>query len=165
MRRLLPLLLLAFSAPAFAQPKDTTDRSWEMQYPRAIVNLIYGRFAWKASPCLIFPSRGDNDITRGIKEPTVVFYQGKWHLFATARSERPSHQIVYLSFDDWNAANKSPRQILKLDPNHAASPQVFYFERQRRWYLIYQIEDAKKTPTIQPVYSTSDDIANPSAWT
>ncbi len=128
MRRLLPLLLLAISTPAFAQPKDTTDRSWEQQYPRAIVNLIYGRFAWKSSPCLIFPSRGANDTTRGIKEPTAVFFQSKWHLFATARSEKPSHQIVYLSFDNWNQADKSPRSILKLDPNHSASPQVFYFE-------------------------------------
>ena len=164
-RGLVAVAVLLLCGGLRAQPRDTTDRSAELQYPRAIVNLIYGRFAWKASPCLIFPSRRDNDITRGIKEPTVVFYQGKWHLFATARSEKPSHQIVYLSFDDWNAADKSPRQILKLDPNHAASPQVFYFGPQRRWYLIYQIEDAKKTPTIQPAYSTSDDIANPSSWT
>src|SRR5436190_1476249 len=148
-----------------AQPRDTTDRSAELQYPRAIVNLIYGRFAWVASPCLIFPSHGDQDTTRGIKEPTVVFYQGKWHLFATARSEKPSHQIVYLSFEDWGQANKAARHYLKLDPNHAAAPQVFYFVPQRRWYLIYQIEDLKKTPTIQPVYSTSDDIANPDSWT
>jgi hypothetical protein len=167
MRR--PVIALAFlllCAPALlAQPANTTDRSWELQYPRAIVNLIYGRFAWKSSSCLIFPNRGDNDNTRGIKEPTAVFFQGKWHLFATARSEKPSHQIVYLSFEDWNQADKSPRQILKLDANYAASPQVFYFEPQRKWYLIYQIEDLKKNPTIQPVFSTSDDIANPSSWT
>src|SRR5438876_718334 len=165
MRRLLPLLLLIFSTPVFAQPKDTTDRSWELQYPRAIVNLIYGRFAWKSSPCLIFPSRSDNDTTRGIKEPTAVFFQNKWHLFATARSEKPSHQIVYLSFDDWNQADKSPRTMLKLDPNHSASPQVFYFEPQRKWYLIYQIEDSKKNPTIQPAFSTTENISDPTSWT
>jgi hypothetical protein len=159
------VLLVLCSASLFAQPANTTDRSWELQYPRAIVNLIYGRFAWKASPCLIFPSHGDGENIRGIKEPTVVFYQNKWHLFATARSEKPSHQIVYLSFEDWKDADKSQRTILKLDPNHAASPQVFYFEPQRRWYLIYQIEDSKKNPTIQPVFSTSEDIANPSSWT
>src|SRR3954466_14530310 len=89
--------LLLLSPNLRAQPRDTTDRSWELQYPRAIVNLIYGRFAWKASSCLIFPSHGDRDTTRGIKEPTAVFFQGKWHLFATARSEKPSHQIVYMS--------------------------------------------------------------------
>jgi hypothetical protein len=164
------LLLSIFSSillttSIHAQPANTTDRSWELQYPRAIVNLIYGRFAWKATPCLIFPSRGgDDDTTRGIKEPTVVFFAGKWHLFATARSEKPSHQIVYLSFEDWNQANKTTRHILKLNSNHAASPQIFYFEPQRKWYLIYQIEDAKKTPAIQPVFSTSDDVSNPSSW-
>jgi hypothetical protein len=156
--------LLAVSGELRAQPANTTDRSWEMQYPRAIVNLIYGRFAWKASPCLIFPNHGENDSTRGIKEPTAVFFQAKWHLFATARSEKPSHQIVYLSFEDWAQADKAPRQILKLDANHSASPQVFYFEPQRKWYLIYQIEDLKKKPTIQPVFSTTDDVANPSSW-
>jgi hypothetical protein len=165
MRRLLPLLLLMISTPSFAQPKDTTDRSWEMQFPRPIVNLIYGRFAWKSSPCLIFPSRGDADTTRGIKEPTAVFYQNKWHLFATARSEKPSHQIVYLSFDNWEQADKSPRTMLKLDPAHSASPQVFYFEPQRKWYLIYQIEDLKKDPTIQPAFSTTDNISDPTSWT
>jgi hypothetical protein len=159
------VLLVLCSAPLLAQPANTTDRSWEMQYPRPIVNLVYGRFAWKATPCLIFPSRNDADTARGIKEPTVVFYQNKWHLFATARGEKPSHQIVYLSFDDWKAANKSDRHILKLDPNHSASPQVFYFEPQRKWYLIYQIEDAKKTPTIQPAFSTTDNISDPGTWT
>src|SRR5882672_2991903 len=117
------IFLSVFCSTSRAQPANTTDRSWELQYPRAIVNLVYGRFAWKASPCLIFPNRGDNDTTRGIKEPTAVFFQGKWHLFATARREKTSHQIVYLSFEDWNQADKSPRQILKLDPNHSASPQ------------------------------------------
>ncbi len=165
MRRFLPLLLLGLCTPVFAQPKDATDRSWELQYPRAIVNLIYGRFAWKSSACLVFPSRGEADTTRGIKEPTVVFFENKWHLFATARSEKPSHQIVYLSFEDWSQADKSPRTVLKLDPNHAASPQVFYFEPQRKWYLIYQVEDLKKDPTIRPVFSTTENISDPASWT
>jgi len=159
------IALLVFCAATRAQPTNTTDRSWELQYPRAIVNLIYGRFAWKSSPVLIRPSHGDNDTVRGIKEPTAVYFQNKWHLFATARSEKPSHQIVYLSFDDWNQADKSTRHVLKLDPTHSASPQVFYFEPQRKWYLIYQIQDPKKNPTIQPAYSTSDDISNPASWT
>src|SRR4051812_4920570 len=159
------VLLVLCSASLLAQPVDTADRSLELRLPQPIKNLVYGRFAWKASSCLIFPSRGDGENIRGIKEPTVVFYQGKWHLFATARSDKPSHQIAYLSFEDWNAADKAPRTILKLDANHAASPQVFYFEPQRKWYLIYQIEDLKKTPTIQPMFSTSDDIANASSWT
>ena len=168
MRR--PLLLGLFSSillctSLHAQPANTTDRSWELQYPRPIVNLIYGRFAWRASPALIFPAHGDNDTARGIKEPTAVNFQNKWHLFATVRSEKPSHQIVYLSFDDWKEADKAPRTVLKLDPSHSSSPQVFYFEPQRKWYLIYQIEDAKKTPTIQPVFSTTDNISDPNTWT
>jgi hypothetical protein len=160
------LLVACFSTSLCAQPANTTDRSWELQYPRPIVNLIYGRFSWKSLPVLIWPARGDNDAARGrgIKEPTAVFYQNKWHLFATVRNEKPTHQIVYLSFADWNEADKSPRHILKLDENHSASPQVFYFEPQRKWYLIYQIANSKTKPEIQPVYSTTDDISNPDSW-
>src|SRR5882762_7343866 len=159
-------VMMGLSATLCAQPADTTDRSWEFQYPRQIVNLIKGRFEWKSGGALIFAARSDDDAARGngIKEPTAVRYGGKWHLFATLRNDRPTHQIVYISFADWGDANKGQREILKLDENHAASPQVFYFEPQRKWYLIYQVADAKKRPEIQPVFSVSDDVANPAGW-
>src|SRR5205085_7709612 len=126
-RVLIAFALLGFSAAASAQPADTTDRSWEFRYPRQIVNLIYGRFAWKTGPAVIFPARSDDDVARGngIKEPTAVQFGGKWHLFATIRKDRPTHQIVYISFADWGEANKGQREILKLDENHTAVPQVF----------------------------------------
>jgi len=116
-------VMMGLSATLCAQPADTTDRSWEFQYPRQIVNLIKGRFEWKSGGALIFAARSDDDAARGngIKEPTAVRYGGKWHLFATLRNERPTHQIVYISFADWGDANKGQREILKLDENHAAS--------------------------------------------
>src|SRR5258706_16441542 len=57
-RTVLLLALLGFSAGAFAQPADTTDRSWEFQYPRQIVNLIKGRLAWTSGGAGSFAARG-----------------------------------------------------------------------------------------------------------
>ncbi|MGE5608561.1 MAG: non-reducing end alpha-L-arabinofuranosidase family hydrolase, partial [Bacillota bacterium] len=45
------------------------------------------------------------------------------------------------------------------------APQVFYFQPQKKWYLIYQAVDKSQTPEyFGPAYSTSENVANPDSW-
>ena len=59
---------------------------------------------WKSSGPLILPAERADDPCDAIKDPTVVLHDGKWHLFATIRSHKRTHQIEYLNFADWSSS-------------------------------------------------------------
>lgn len=140
-----PLLAAAESAspaPAAAQPAPLT-----------------GPFQWKSSGPLIKPV---SDATRklvSVKDPTVVYYGGKWHVFATTANARGGWGMVYLSFKDWSEAATARPYYLDANPNlrgYHCAPQVFYFRPHKKWYLIFQSQ--------QPQYSTTDDLSRPETW-
>jgi hypothetical protein len=121
-------------------------------------------FAWELSPVLIAPEVRAKDPCVAVKDPSVVFDGGKWHVFMTIKCEGWT-PTEYVSFDRWENANKAPRTILKIsDSKYYCAPQVFYFRPQKKWYLIYQmgVPGAKK---MWVAYSTTTDIADPGSWT
>jgi hypothetical protein len=122
-------------------------------------------FEWKVSPPLFSAQSRPNDDIHSIKDPTVVFYDGRWHLFCTIRGKQRTHRIEYLSFVDWNQADQPQRTILTVSDGYFCAPQVFYFTPQKLWYLIYQASDKTRKPQLQPVFSTTTDIRDPKSWT
>ncbi|MFJ6194760.1 non-reducing end alpha-L-arabinofuranosidase family hydrolase [Micromonospora sp. NPDC092111] len=114
-------------------------------------------FRWSSSGALIGPKNDGRGIA-GIKDPTVVYYNGRYHVFAsTARSA--GYHMVYLNFTDWAQAGSATFHYLDQTPigaGYRAAPQVFYFAPQRLWYLVYQTGNAS--------YSTNPDISNPNGW-
>ena len=102
------------------------------------------RFEWTLGPPLIMPANRPEDPCHAIKDPSIVYYQGHWHLFCTIRSQKRSHQIEYLSFTDFKDANNAQRHVLKLTDGYFAAPQVFYFSPHAKWYLICQIIDSAR---------------------
>lgn len=127
--------------------------------------LLTPPYAWSLSPPLISPANRPDDPCHAIKDPTVVFHDGKWHLFATIRSKKRTHQIEYLSFTDWAKADAAPRHVLRLTDGYFCAPQVFYFTPHRRWYLIYQTADPSRKPALQPAFSTTATLSDPASWT
>ncbi|MEW6234398.1 MAG: non-reducing end alpha-L-arabinofuranosidase family hydrolase [Candidatus Omnitrophota bacterium] len=123
-----------------------------------------GVFRWIASPPLASPADRLSDPCFSVKDPTVVYYEGAWHLFCTIRSQKRTHQIEYSTFKDWNCANEASRHILSVTNGYFCAPQVFYFTPQKKWYLIYQTADASRKPALQPACSTTGDIADPASW-
>jgi hypothetical protein len=121
-------------------------------------------FFWRSSPPLVAPKPVAGDPKHAIKDPSVVHYDGRWHLFCTARGRQRSHVIVYLNFRDWSAADQAEHHLLPIHPGFFAAPQVFYFRPQGKWYLICQASDDRWTPKYQPAYATSRDLADPKAW-
>jgi hypothetical protein len=125
---------------------------------RATVSKLLSSFKWTSSGPLIGP-KSDNRHLSALKDPSIVYYNGKYHVFAST-AQASGYNLVYLSFTDFNQAGASTYYYLDQTPigaGYRAAPQVFYMSTQKKWYLIYQNGNA--------AYSTNSDISNPSGWT
>jgi hypothetical protein len=131
----------------------------------ALQRFLQGDFGWTASEPLVSPAERAEDPCISIKDPSIVRFEDRWHLFCTIRSRKRSHQIEYLSFEDWPRANAATRHVLRIIDGYFCAPQVFYFTPHRRWYLIYQASDNSRKPSLQPAFSTSSNLAAPASWT
>ncbi|KQY80095.1 MULTISPECIES: non-reducing end alpha-L-arabinofuranosidase family hydrolase [Roseateles] len=115
-------------------------------------------FEWKSSEPLIRPPADAKDIF-GVKDPTIVHHDGRYHVFMTTAGKN-GWGMAYTSFANWEDAPKASLFMLDkspIGPGYRAAPQVFYFAPQKLWYLIYQGGD--------PLYSTTKDINDPQSWT
>ncbi len=120
--------------------------------------------AWEFSRPLIMPEKRARDRSRAQKDPTVVFHEGKWHVFMTVKLPGRS-AIEHCSFAKWESADESKRTILKIsDSDYYCAPQVFYFEPHDKWYLIYQM-GVPGTKKMWVAYSTTSTINDPASWT
>jgi len=126
-----------------------------------------GEFHWKSSGPLIDveAQRAEADPHVALKDPTVVFHEGRWHVIATLRMKSGRVCMQYLSFTDWAQANTAPRELISFTTHYHCAPQVFYFTPHQRWYLIYQIADPARTPAMGPYFSTTTNLADPKSWT
>ncbi|MET7657130.1 non-reducing end alpha-L-arabinofuranosidase family hydrolase [Streptomyces sp. NPDC005486] len=116
------------------------------------------RYSWSSSGQLIAPKPDSTHNIAGIKDPTVVQYNGKYHVFASTASSS-GYNLVYLNFSDWSQAGSATHHYLDrtaIGSGYRAAPQVFYNAPQRLWYLVYQTGNAS--------YSTNPDISNPNGW-
>ena len=98
-----------------------------------------------------------------VKDPSIVFYENSWHLFYTARGNN-EYTTGYVSAKELKDLNTAPRFELKQirgKTRYGCAPQVFYFEPQKKWYLIYQNRDSN----YQPVFSSNREITKPELWT
>jgi endo-1,4-beta-xylanase len=128
--------------------------------PRSAVNAaaLPSRYSWSSSGSLISPKPDSAHNVAGIKDPTVVQYNGKYHMFASVAGSS-GYNLVYLNFSDWSQAGSATHHYLDrsaIGRGYRAAPQVFYYAPQRLWYLVYQTGNAS--------YSTNPDISNPNGW-
>lgn len=116
---------------------------------------------WKASDVLVKPVSDEKHTIVSVKDPTVVFYNGLWHIYATAYSTSANTwTMVYLNFKNWADAPKAKLTYIDINPNlsgYHCAPCLFYFSPQKKWYLTFQSQ--------QPQYCTTDDITKPETWT
>ncbi|MEV6616679.1 non-reducing end alpha-L-arabinofuranosidase family hydrolase [Streptomyces sp. NPDC051051] len=143
-------VLTALGGTAATQRADTRSSRSAAALP--------SRFSWSSSGPLISPKPDSTHNIAGIKDPTVVRYNGKYHVFASTASAS-GYNLVYLSFSDWSQAGSATHHYLDrtaVGAGYRAAPQVFYYAPQRLWYLVYQTGNAS--------YSTNPDIDNPNGW-
>ena len=123
-----------------------------------------GEFRWETGGLVVTPKSRKGFEWYSIKDPSVVFYEGRWHLFCTLRGKQRSHTVEYLTFTDWKDANQAERHILPMHPGYFCAPQVFYFSPQKKWYLIFQASDESWEPKYQPAFSTNTKVADWRNW-
>jgi hypothetical protein len=118
-------------------------------------------FTWSSSGVLMGPkSDSAHQNIAGLKDPSVVYHGGRWHVFATIAGGSTGYGMVYLNFTDWSQAASATHHFLDqsaIGTGYRAAPEVFYYEPQGLWYLVYQDGNA--------AYSTNTDISNPRGWT
>ena len=125
----------------------------------AVIEEAQDTFNWTSSPPLITPQATSNAAIYGVKDPSIVYANGKYHVFLTTAGTA-GWGLGYTSFEKWSdapAAKIVPLDQSPMGPGYRAAPHVFYFAPHNLWYLVYQGGD--------PLYSTSSDIGNPLSWT
>jgi endo-1,4-beta-xylanase len=156
------LLILSFSFAAAvagcksssATPPPTGDAASEARPTCGVPDS----FAWSSTGPILGPVSDATHQLVAIKDPSVVYFNGKWHVYVSSVTAAGTYSIVYMGFPDWD--HTADATVYYLDqanlPGYHAAPQLFYFTPQNRWYLIYQ--------SGPPQYSTNDDPGNPQAW-
>jgi hypothetical protein len=115
---------------------------------------------WKSSGVLVKPVSDDTHTIVSVKDPTIVRFNDRWHIYATVYSTSArTWNMVYLNFEDWADAPEAKLHFLDQNPHlrgYHCAPHVFYFRPHKKWYLIFQSQ--------QPQYCTTDDISKPESW-
>jgi len=129
--------------------------------------FVDGTFRWKVSEPLINVGSGKDeaDPHLAIKDPTVVFHEGKWHVIGTLRKKLGQVMMEQLSFTAWQHANEAPRTIINLHDAYHCAPQVFWFTPHRKWYLVYQAGQFRGRKGLTPVFSTTTNLSDAKSWT
>ena len=116
---------------------------------------------WISSDIMVNPVSDSTHQIVSVKDPTIVRYNGLWHIYATVYSTtKNSWSMVYLNFKDWEDAPKAKLTFIDTNPDlkgYHCAPHIFYFRPHKKWYLIFQSQ--------QPQYCTADDLSKPETWT
>jgi hypothetical protein len=114
--------------------------------------------SWRIDPRCFHdgPSGSFDDIA--VKDPSIVYSGGAYHLFYTGRSS--SWNLCYASASSISGLNGATRRRLTNigTGGGLAAPQVFWFPVKGRWFLIYQ-------NGTTPSFSTNTSISNYGGWT
>ena len=129
------------------------------------MSFLDGKFSWTLSKPLLAAAERPDDPRVSVKDPTVVYYNDKWHVFHSTRGKIRSHLTEYVSFDKWENMASSEQHILQCRDGYFCAPQVFYFRPHKKWYLVYQVIEKERTLGLQPAFSTTENIDDPGSWT
>jgi hypothetical protein len=124
-----------------------------------------GNFRWEISPPVLAARAEDGqNVYFSVKDPTVVWFEERWHLLCTVRGRPRTHQIEYIRLADWGQPPEA-RPLLGITSGYYCAPQVFYYRPHKKWYLIYQTSDPARKPALQPAFSTNEHLQDPAGWT
>jgi hypothetical protein len=161
-RSLVPFCLCLTACAASSQPTAPATATPTPSGPAPETTILCGRsdgLRWVSTAPLLSAVPDAAHPLVSIKDPSVVFFNGRWYVYATTANTAGAWSMVYLSFADWAEAATAKPYYLDANPNlrgYHCAPQVFYFRPQQKWYLIFQSQ--------QPQYSTADDLSRPETW-
>ena len=166
------ILLFGCSALVFCSCTNPDEIS-EKQIDQSAPEFYYQK--WTVSePILEKGPLGAFD-ELSVKDPTIVFYNNKYHLFYTSKAtyetrNRMPHLskngsgLGYIAAESLELLKEATRYDLgKITESVIVAPQVFYFEPQKLWYIIAQTI-VEGRPDLMPIYLTNPDIENIHGW-
>ena len=149
-------MVVAEAAPA---PAATPESAAPPKAVRSVPGLPT-KVEWAAGAPVIVPKSDAKHALLAVKDPTIVRYQDKWHVYASSVAKGGIYGMVYTSFADWKDAPNAPFYYMSntLGFNtYVAAPQLFYFAPKQLWYLVFQ--------SGPPMFSTNTDPGDPTKWT
>jgi endo-1,4-beta-xylanase len=118
-------------------------------------------FSWTSTGPLISAKNDSTHNMIAVKDPSTVYYNGQYIVYASSVNSAGNYGMEYLHFTNWSTAGAATPYFMDSNPNigsgYHTAPQVFYFAPQNKWYLIFQ--------SGQPQYSTNSDPTQPQNWT
>ena len=158
-----PGTALAGTYPLTVQASDGTyfsTASLSLILNAGLTARLPGPFSWSSTGPLISAISDASHSLVSVKDPTVVYYNNRWHVYATTADSAGSWNMEYVSFTDWSQAAAAQPYYMDANPGlrgYHCAPELFYFAPQNKWYLVYQ--------SGPPQYSTADDPSRPDTWT
>ena len=114
---------------------------------------------WFVDAPILFRARAEPFDHYAVKDPTIVFSGGRYHLFYTGANASGGWQMLYSSAATLEGFRTAAHVYLsRIGESYFAAPQVFFFEPRGLWYLIYQ------DGTFGAAYATTTNIADPNSW-
>jgi hypothetical protein len=150
-----PLVVVAMLAGCAAKSTEKARSEPRREAPSSLPT----RFQWSSTGPLVGPAADEAHSIHAVKDPSIVHFDGRFHLFATTAGNKNGWSMLYTSFANFEEARNARPVHLGEQPalrGYHCAPQVFYFRPHRRWYLVFQ--------SGQPQYSTSPDLTKPESW-
>jgi hypothetical protein len=114
---------------------------------------------WFVDAPILFRARAEPYDHYAVKDPSIVFSGGRYHLFYTGANASGGWQTLYSSATTLEGFRTAPHVYLsRIGESYFAAPEVFFFEPRGLWYLIYQ------DGTFGAAYATTANIADPNSW-
>lgn len=122
----------------------------------------------------LFTARSGNWFDNiAVKDPSIVYYNGNYHLFYTAKGGIITENGItckttttgYACAPTLEELNEAKRfSIDAIVGGQVVAPQIFYFEPQKLWYLIAHTWINGNPHDIEPIYMTNPNIEDPNGW-
>ena len=158
------VMATTLSAGTYALTLQATDGTYSASSSLSLVVSAAASapdpYAWSSTGPIISPVSNATHPLVAIKDPTAVYFNNQWNVYASTVDSSGDYNMAYLNFTNWNAASAAQPYYMDATPGlsgYHCAPELFYFAPQNKWYLIYQ--------SGPPQYSTAADPAQPQTWT
>jgi endo-1,4-beta-xylanase len=157
------VVLASCLRPPSAKPATGTVASEKTPARASVVRAVPGlptSYDWTSTAPIVVPHSDERHELVAVKDPTVVRFNDRWHVYASSVGKGGIYGMVYTSFADWADAPSAPMYYMSKTPGfdtYVAAPELFYFEPQKLWYLVFQ--------SGPPMFSTNKDPGDPTKWT
>ncbi|MBN1310673.1 MAG: carbohydrate binding domain-containing protein [Anaerolineae bacterium] len=114
---------------------------------------------WYVDDPILYRAQAEPYDHYAVKDPTIVYSGGRYHMFYTGANASGGWQMLYSSATTLEGfRNAAHSYMSSIGESYFCAPEVFYFEPDGLWYLIYQ------DGTYGAAYATTTNIADPNSW-